>query len=115
MSDDARARLAHDVGKYVARIAKNVAEGSDVPGALLPLLAKDLYEAPGGGRPSARFSELAEGIDDPRIEEARGLLARIDAMEPDVRAGTREACNEACVTAIRVERLLRELASEAGR
>lgn len=115
MSEDARARLAHDVGKYVARIARNVAEGSDVPAALVPLLAKDLYEAPGGGRPSARFAELAEGIDDRRLDEARGLLARIDAIEADVRAGAREACNEACVAALRVERLLRELASEAGR
>lgn len=115
MREDARARLAHDVGKYVARIARNVAEGAEVPAALVPLLAKDLYEAPGGGRPSARFAELAEGIEDPRIDAARELLLRLDAIEAEVRAGERGACKEACVAAIRIERLLRELASEGSR
>ena len=44
MSDDGERRraLAHDVGKYVARIARNVPAGGPVPAGLLPLLVKDL-------------------------------------------------------------------------
>lgn len=102
-------RLAHDVGKYVARIAKNVAPGQPVPAALVPLLVKDLYDL-GGGRASARFEQLAAGASGQAIEEARAHLAAIDALEVRVRAGEVEACVEACEHARRIEALLRELA-----
>jgi len=108
------ARLAHDVGKYLARIARNVPEGGPVPEALVPLLAKDLYELPGGGRPSARFEELAAPLGgDARLDRARELLAAIDALAARVRAGEQEACAGACEMAREVDGLLRALAAEA--
>lgn len=110
------AALAHDVGKYVARIARNVPEAGPVPAALVPLLAADLYEGPGGGRPSARFEALAAPLaDEPPIARARARLAAIDALEARVRAGDEAACTRACALAREVEALLRALAAEAGR
>ena len=113
MIDRERASLlAHDVGKYVARVAKNVAPGGPMPAALVPLLVKDLYEL-AGGRASARFEELARGAIDPRIEQVRAHLASIDSLEARVRAGEPAACVEACDHARRIEAALSELAREA--
>jgi hypothetical protein len=98
--------LAHDVGKYVARIARNVRP------VLMHVLVKDLYELPGGKRASARFDELAPGISpDERLTRARELLAAIDALEPRVRAKDADACARACEHALEVESLLRAVAS----
>ncbi|MCZ7685454.1 MAG: hypothetical protein M5U28_44430 [Sandaracinaceae bacterium] len=113
MSAEAAARLAHDVGKYVARVARNVSAGAPVPSALLPMLARDLYELPGGQRASARFEALAGALGGPRVERARASLAAIDALEARVRAAEPEACREACALALEVERELRALAREA--
>ena len=106
MTDDAaRGRaLAHDVGKYVARIARNVPAGGPVPAGLLPLLVKDLYELPGGKRASARFAELAP---DGEPAGALGALREIDRLEERVRAADPAACARACALALEVEALLR--------
>ncbi len=112
MSD--AALLAHDVGKYVARIARNVRAGEAFPRALASMLARDLYELPSGGRASARFEELAASLPhDARLDRARALLAASDALEPAVRAAEERACGEACAHAREVESLLRDLAKEA--
>lgn len=111
MSDaESRSALAHDVGKYVARIARNVPAGGPVPAPLIPLLAKDLYELPGGKRASARFAELAP---DGEPTSAREALREIDALEPRVRAADQDACLRACSLALEVERTLRAHAAEA--
>jgi hypothetical protein len=104
--------LAHDVGKYVARIAKNVAPAGPVPPALVPLLIKDLYEL-AGVRASSRLEQLAAHATDERIERARAHLMSIDALEPRVRAGEQSACVDACAHAREVEALLRDLARDA--
>lgn len=104
------AELAHDVGKYVARIARNVRPGEAVPAALIPMLVRDLYELPGGKRASARFAELAPSVSDPRIDRAKTLLDRIDVLEGAVRARDPDACREACVLAREVEDTLRAIA-----
>ena len=110
MNED-RSALAHDVGKYVARTARNVPPGGAMPPALIPMLIRDLYELPGGKRASARFDELAlHG--EPAV--ARAALREIDALEADVRAGDDAACRRACVLALEVERVLRRNAAEAG-
>lgn len=109
---DAAERIAHDVGKYVARIAKNVPPGSPVPPALGPLLVKDLYGPP---RPSARFEELAPDVDDARIERVRASFAELDRLEEGVRAGKPEACGRACALALEIEAWLRSIAQEARR
>ncbi|MGE0786026.1 MAG: hypothetical protein AB7S26_10085 [Sandaracinaceae bacterium] len=107
MSELDRAALAHDIGKYVCRIARNVPDGGPFPAALAPLLAKDLYELPGGGRPSAAFDARAPSGD---LPEVRGAFARIDAIEPDVRAGDPTACLEACALARAIDDALRAYA-----
>jgi hypothetical protein len=116
MSAVRAATLAHDVGRYVARVAHNIAKGEDVPGPLLPMLVRDLYALPSGARASARFDELAEGLPpDEALTQARALLAAIDALEPAVRAGEPMACREACAHAREVDKLLRGYAAEARR
>ena len=116
MADDRehRARLAHDVGKYVARIARNVVVGTDVPKPLAPLLVKDLYETYAGKRASARFAELADAIiaPHPSLDVARAALARIDALEAAVRAQEPAALREAAALARSVGDLLGALATE---
>lgn len=110
MSEDRRA-LAHDVGKYVARIARNVPPRGPIPAPLIPMLAKDLYELPGGKRASERFRELAP---DGEPAAARTALEEIDALEAEVRAGDEAACRRACALALEVERRLRAWAAEAS-
>jgi hypothetical protein len=108
---EARRRLLHDVGKYVARTAKNVRPNEDVPGVLTGMLARDLFELRDGTRASAVFAELSEGAgEDPKLEEVRSLLAEADDIEPRLRAGDRAAVRRGAEIALRVEALLRELA-----
>lgn len=113
MSAEVAAALAHDVGKYVARVARNVKGDAPIPSALLPMLVRDLYELPGKVRASVRFEELAAPLGGARIDRARACLATIDALEARVRAADLDACREACALAREVESELRALASEA--
>lgn len=104
------ARLAHDVGKYVGRIARNVPEGGPFPETLAPLLAKDLYELPGGRRASELFEELTA---DTELPEVRARLVEIDALEGAVRAAEPRACLRAAALAREVEDALRARARDA--
>jgi hypothetical protein len=109
------ARLAHDVGKYVARIAHNIGDGP-IPGALAGLLARDLYELPGDRRASAVFEEQRAGLPDaPELSEAKAHLEAIDALEEGVRAGEEDAMREAAKHALAVEKSLREIAERMRR
>jgi len=106
------ARLAHDVGKYVARTAHNVGE-ADWTAALAAMLCRDLYALP-GGRASAVFAAGAEPLEaaigpQPELASARDFLARIDALESAVRQGEPPALAQAARLALDVERVLREL------
>ena len=105
--------LSHDVGKYVARIAKNVPVGGDVPKALVPLLRKDLYSLPGGQRPSECFESRISAVDkDVRLEAAKGFFRRLDALENKVDAGDAQSLREACQLAVSIENLLQQYAQE---
>jgi len=113
---DPRALLAHDVGKYVSRIARNLPPGP-VPPALLELLAKDLWALPAGGRASEVFARLSAPLcaapsPDPRLAEVAAHLAEIDGLEAAVRAGQDAAVRRACALALEVEALLRALARD---
>ena len=102
-------RLAHDVGKYVARTARNLpADGSPLPSPLLAMLIGDLYG--GGERPGARFARLAEDFAHARIAEVREHFATLDTLESDVRAGQSDAVARAAQIARQIEESLRELA-----
>jgi hypothetical protein len=118
------ATLAHDVGKYVARTARNLPEPLADPlgPALVAMLVRDLYALGDGERASARFDRLVAAAgpcdppdrpDDARLGEARRLLAEVDALEPAVRAGEVAAVARAATLAREVERLLRGLAQAA--
>jgi hypothetical protein len=85
------AALLHDVGKYVARTARNV-PADRIEGPFASMLLKDVYETHRGARASARFAELAAeleraGVRDARVGAVREALGRIDALEARARAG----------------------------
>ena len=107
------ARLAHDVGKHVARTAHNVEPAGWTP-ELAAMLCRDLYALP-GGRASAIFASFAGPIVErlgpqPALAEARGWLAEIDGLEDAVRAGEVPALRRAADLALAVERALRAFA-----
>jgi hypothetical protein len=107
------ARLAHDVGKYAARTARNVAPQAWTP-ELAGMLCRDLFELP-GGRASAVFATLAAALEEnagpqPALARVRGMLAEIDALENAVREGAPESLARAARLALDVERALREFA-----
>lgn len=112
------ARLAHDVGKYLARTARNLPpDGERLEGPLLAMLVTDLYGAPGGVRPRQRFTELAAELVAasrtvlPSLDEAAQALARLDELEADVRAGGGGAVAEARRLALAIDQRLRGLAT----
>lgn len=96
---DAAQRLRHDVAKYVTRAARNLGRAPISP-ALADLLIKDLYEAPGGGRPAARFAELASAVDAATATRVRALFAELDRLEPAVRRKDEPAMRAAAAVAL---------------
>lgn len=112
MKELARA-LVHDVGKQIARVARNVED--EVPSALRPMLRADLYAlrgAHGSERASARFARLVDAARHPTLDAVRALLSRLDALEPAVVADDAKAIVEAVRTARRAEALLRAFLHE---
>jgi hypothetical protein len=100
------ARLVHDVGKYIARTARNLPPG-DVPEDLIAMLVQDLYLLAGGQRASVVFDDLAAGV--PGAAGVRDLLSEIDRLEVEVRGGEQGAVRRAAALALEVERRLRAL------
>ena len=108
------ADLLHDVGKYLARTARNVGE-RPIDAFLAGMLARDAYETHRGQRASERFAEVAEqlealGVRHPSLAVARAALARIDALEPGVRSMDPAALHSLVTLAVEVEGALRALA-----
>ncbi len=106
-----RARLYHDVGKYVARTARNLPDGA-LDGDLVEMLVRDLYQLKPGRRASAVFDELRES--DARLEEVRVFFVAIDKLEARVRDHEEAAVRGAAALALEVERRLRDFAGEAS-
>ena len=108
--------LAHDIGKYIARTAHNVRDGSFTP-ELADMLLADLYHLR-GGRPLAMFLLLAPtevrplaGL--PAWRAAHDALCELDAMEPALRARDSAALCKAARLALSVEGHLRDLVRQA--
>lgn len=99
--------LAHDVGKYVARTARNLPPEGEIPRVLVDMLCRDLYALTETQRASERFEELAVGLD---LATCRERFAEIDSLEPRVRAGELEAVRRAAALALEIEAELRGLA-----
>jgi hypothetical protein len=114
MSDEMR-RLVHDVGKYVARTARNLAPETTLTPPIVAMLTRDLYETYAGERASAHLgrSSLA-ALAPPAYRRARELLEEIDRLEPNVRAGEPPAVRRAAALACEVERALRSLITNGG-
>ncbi len=111
------ARLAHDVGKYVARAARNVREG-EVPPPLVDMLVTDLYLLKDGQRASAVLARLLadhgpEVAADVDVARAVALLGEADALEAGVRGGRAEDVRRAAAIAREVEERLRSAAERA--
>jgi hypothetical protein len=100
-----RERLRHDIGKYLVRVARNLSAGP-VPPPLADLLARDLYESPAGGRPSAAFAQLAAAIDPASAELIAARFLRLDALEPAVRRHDVAALRAAADLALEIGRAL---------
>jgi hypothetical protein len=105
--------LAHDVGKYVSRTARNVPDGAWTPDRVNMLLS-DLYNLR-GERALQAFLRLAPAATSPLAAfpewtTAHDLLCELDAMEHDLREGLAPALSGAASRALRVESELRELA-----
>ena len=100
-------RLAHDVGKYVARTARNLRGPADPE--VVRMLIRDLYELQPSRRASQVFAELASGLEHPALAEVSALLRQTDALEPLVRRHDEAAVASAARLACEVERRLREL------
>lgn len=105
------ARVAHDVGKHVARAACNIRPGEPAPPALVDMLARDLYALRDGARASRVLEEAvarssALGVEE-SVRRCRALLREADALEAKVRAGEADAVDRAAAIAREVHEVLR--------
>ena len=107
-------RLAHDVGKYVARAARNLPASAPVPAVLVGMLVDDLFALRDGQPASAVFAELRAELEErgeePRLDAVEAHLVAIDALEEAVRRGEDGAVRAAAEHACAVEAELRALA-----
>lgn len=108
------ARLAHDVGKYMARTARNVAADGWTP-ELVAMLCRDLY--PQDRRLSLRFAELAQPLQPWQgstavLQQVSDLIAEAERREPEVRRADAAELNRVATIARQVEDLLRGLARQ---
>ena len=108
------ATLLHDVGKYVARTARNLREGQVIEGPFAEMLLRDVYETFRGRRASERFEELAPPLEralgDERLAAVRARLAQIDACEERARRGDADTLASIARHARAIEDDLRALA-----
>lgn len=102
------ASLVHDVGKYVARTARNLP--AEPTREMVDMLVRDLYELRPGQHASAVFASLIGFDGAPPLDDVRALFAEIDRIEPAVRAGAAAAVGRAARLACEVEARLRAAA-----
>ena len=100
-------RLIHDVGKYVARTARNLP--AEPTREMIDMLVRDLYQLRPQQRASSVFTQLARFADAPPLDDVRALFAEIDHLEAEVSAGTPAAVTRAAALACEIERRLRAL------
>lgn len=107
------AMLVHDVGKYVARTARNLGDAPITPLAapLLQMLLDDCFGSATTLRPSLRFAELRQQLAavNPNVDlsaVATGLSA-LDSLESLIRADNAPAVARAVALAKQIEADLR--------
>jgi len=97
-------KLAHDVGKYVTRAARNLPPSGSVPRALVEMMRRDVF-----GGAEQTFETLATSIVDARIDEVRARFAHartLEALTDD------EAVRAVAADALAIERALTALARD---
>jgi hypothetical protein len=110
--------LAHDVGKYVARAARNLPPEGPIPKVLADMLVRDLYAPlPSGVTPRARFDRLAAELEDAGATDARlaDVRDRFDALMPlqaGIANGSTADMRKAAAEALAIERALSSLARD---
>jgi len=107
-------RIAHDVGKHVARTAMNIRDGA-VPDVLVDMLAADLFSLRDGERASAVLGRLtaeagAAAAASPEVARCASLLAEADALEAALRNREPGAVARCAAIAREVHALLRQAA-----
>lgn len=111
------AKLAHDVGKYVAMTARNLPREGPIAERIVASLVRDLYALEADERASAVLARLAAPlvalVELDGLAVARARLEAIDALEPEVRRGDPSAVRRACDLAREVEESLRAIARQA--
>jgi hypothetical protein len=100
--------LVHEVGKYVARTARNLP--AHPTREMIDMLVRDLYELRPGQRASRVFVALTQFAGAPPLDDVRALFSEIDALESDVRAGAPAAVTRAAAIAQDIDTRLRALA-----
>ena len=107
--------LVHDVGKYLARTARNLGQNPalPLPSSLLQMLISDLYEGKQGKRPSVHFAQVLALVptlkSDTRLDTVATLLQELDADEELVRKQNAPAVYRVIAKALQVEAALREV------
>lgn len=109
-------KLAHDVGKYVSRAARNMNDAAS-RAVLYDMFLDDLYLTNGAVRASLLFAGIADRLEGMigrhvGLDRCRVLLLRIDALEPSVRANEAAAVHEAAEATLAIDDTLRELLAE---
>jgi hypothetical protein len=111
-------KLAHDVGKYVTRAARNLPKSGPIPGVIVDMLWKDVFGTlPSGLTPSEEF-ELSShdlGVVDPRLDDVRQRFARIAALERELAGGTELVVRSIAADALAIEQALLSLARDLSR
>lgn len=116
LSAQAAARLSHDVGKYVARTARNLPPVISQPldGMLHKMLIADLYGEAGAPRPGQRFVTLVATSAEPHLDGVRAAFVELEGLEQKVRAGELAAIERAAQLARDIDVQLRSLVRDAG-
>ena len=108
--------LAHDVGKYITRAARNLPAG-DVPAVLMDMMVKDLYLTDGERNALAVYHALVEasGVGEGTLPPAmREGLEELMTLEAAVRAYDPAAVEQARVVALRVDEACRAFVRAAA-
>jgi hypothetical protein len=112
------AKLAHDVGKYLTRVARNLdpSPSAPPPAPVLAMLRADLYgpASDPGKRPHTVFVRLRQllppSVGEPQLVRCAECFALLDTLEEPVAAGQASAVAQAVRAALTIDAELRALA-----
>ena len=111
------AKLAHDVGKYISRMARNLGDG-DIPQPVAVLLFKDLFAIDGKNTAANVFETYAAALEaimkDSRLTECRIKLKEIDSLKGSIANEDTAAMRKAATLALEIEESLNDICRDIG-